>query len=97
MSEAKTRQQYVFIDVVRKDEAGVVSICGPSTVVENITEIYGCYAKRLQKRGQTAKAIINGDYQLTKACMLEEVLKERFVLLSDVKEDSLILSREVKL
>ena len=96
MSEAKTRPQYVFIDVVKKDQGGAVSICGPTTVVTNIKNNFkcGCF---LQELGNTTKVTLAGDYQLTKASFLEEVLGRGFTLLSDLKEDSLVLSREVKL
>ena len=96
MSEAKTRPQYVYIDVVKKDQDDAVSICGPRTVVVDIKNRFrrNCIYRDL---GNTAKLTIVNDYRLTKASFLEEVLQRGFTLLSDLKDDSLVLSREVKL
>jgi hypothetical protein len=104
MSKAKTRTQYVYLEVKKPSNAhqsGSVTLCGPSKALCTITCLnfkHHCVSYETSSLGNTMEIKLTGPpLTFMKASLLEEALSRGFVPLSDIKEDSLTFSREVGL
>jgi hypothetical protein len=95
----------VYLEVKKPSNAhqsASVTLCGPSTVIDSIsrdTEFENISVTcQISSLGNSRQIKLTGS-QLTfmKASLLEEVLSLGFAPLSDIKDDSLTLSREVGL
>lgn len=96
MANARTRSQFVHIEVKKGSYQQTVTLCGPTEVLRSIE--YSVKNCDIHSSGNSMKIKLTGsDTTYMKLTLLEEVLKRGFVLSSDVKGDSLFLSREVKL
>ena len=105
-TRAQSRTQYVYVDVKRSSTSwgnSRVTLYGPKMV---LTGIKGELVRRKPDSvscdtalfGNSMKIVLSGiDLTFMKATLLEEVLKLGFTLLSNIKDDALTLSREVKL
>ena len=73
-----------------------VTLCGPTEVLRSIGQrVQNC---TINSHGSSMKITLTGiDPTYMKLTLLEEVLKRGFILSSNVKDDSLFLSREVSL
>lgn len=99
MAHAKTRSQFVHIEVKRLSSSYSrydVTLCGPTEVLRSIG--HGVKNCAINSHGSCMKITLTGsDSKYMKLTLLEEVLKLGFILSSNVKDNSLFLSREVKL
>ena len=105
-TRAQSRTQYVYVEAKRSSNSwgqSRVTLYGPKTV---LTSIQAQFAYRKPDSvscvtalfGNSMKMELSGtDLMFMKATLLEEVLKLGFKLLSNIKDDALTLSREVKL
>ena len=89
----------MFLEVNREDNT--VTLCGPCDgVLDDIERVdfesHSCANFSTSQVGNSMEITLEGSsLTLMKACLLEEVLKLGFTLLSDVENDSLTLSRQV--
>ena len=92
----RTRAQYVCIDA--KASSSVI-VYGPVDVIADVK--HNLKHDRLNfvdvSLGTTARMSVSGcEIMFMKASVVEEVLKKGFTLLSEMKDDFLTLSREVR-
>ncbi|CAB3976552.1 Hypothetical predicted protein [Paramuricea clavata] len=104
MSKAKTRTQYVYLEVKKPSNAHQspsATLCGPATVLFGICRLNfknDNVTCQISSLGNTTEIKLTGPpLTFMKASLLEEVLSLGFVPLSSIKEDSLTLFREVTL
>ena len=97
MASTRTRSQFAYIEVKKASTSWYqVSLCGPTDVLWDIQRsVKDCDT---DSSGNSMKITLTGsDSTYMKLTLLEEVLKYGFVLSSNVKDDSLFLSRQIKL
>jgi hypothetical protein len=104
MCTSETRPQYAFLEVKRLDTAPRVVLSGPSDVLGNISirnsDRNGITCNRVTVEGGCEITLAGSpgydNWMLLKTILLEEILPHGFKPLTDITDDFMVLSREVR-